>query len=191
MSVNLPLDGPDRGLVLAQPTTAAKHRKKHPAVRLYAARFIGPWEGFLPDAYLDTLASPDVWTIGFGHTGDVHAGEHWTKEHAEKVLAHDIGWASAAVVQKVKHRLSVRQRIALISLVFNCGPGILDGDLLHALNKGEFDRAASIMETMNHAGGVVVEGLTRRRKAEAWMMRHPRKLRRNPHKPTPRHKEKK
>lgn len=184
MSVAAPLHGEHRGQRHAIPDGNV-HKNKHPAVKKFAARFIAPWEGFLPQATLDTIADPPVETIGFGHTGNVHPGERWSRERAERVLAHDIGWASAAVVDKVKHRLSVRQRIALISFVFNLGPGVLEGELLATLNRGEFKRAASMMEGYDHAGGVVVQGLLNRRKAEAWMMRHPHRPTRNPHKPQP------
>jgi lysozyme len=67
----------------------------------------------------------------------------------------------------------VRQRIALISFVFNLGPGVLPGSqLLKALNSGHIHQAANLMLDYDHAGGVVVEGLRNRRKAERWMMLH-------------------
>lgn len=177
----VPLAGDDRGIRQGVSSDAARHSGRHGFARYCAARFIGKWEGFLPDAYLDTIAQPAVWTIGYGHTGGVLRGEHWSKAYARKVLAEDVKWAAAVVNERVTHKLSIRQRMALISFVFNLGPGALEGDLLAALNAGEFHRAGDMMLDYDHAGGVVVQGLLNRRRAERWMLLHPRARPRNPH----------
>lgn len=158
---------------------------------LWAARFIAKWEGWLPSAYLDTIASPPVWTQGYGHTK--YAGPpippdgRWSRAKGLRVLAHDCRAAAAAVDRDVKHRLTVRQRIALISFAFNLGPGILPGsDLLRAINTGRMGKAATLMLDYDHAGGVVVQGLLNRRRAEAWLMTHSKRRARQPHKPAKR-----
>lgn len=138
---------------------------------LWAARFIAKWEGFSADAYWDSIGG--VWTIGYGHTGNVQPGEHWSHAHALRVLVKDCRWAAAAVDSQVKYKLTVRQRMALISFVFNLGANILPGsNLLKALNRGHIHLAANLMLDYDHAGGVVVEGLRNRRKAERWLMLH-------------------
>jgi lysozyme len=153
--------------------TERRRQPKHIWSLLWAARFIAKWEGFLPEAVLDTIASPPVWTIGYGHTLGTHPGERWSRAHALRVLMHDCRWAAAAVAHNVTIKLTVRQRIALISFVFNLGPGVLPGSqLLKALNSGHIHQAANLMLDYDHAGGVVVEGLRNRRKAERWMMLH-------------------
>ena len=140
---------------------------------LWAARFVAKWEGFLSTAYLDRIASPPVWTIGYGHTGDVHEGQTVSKAQARRILADDLRGAARAVAKAVKVPLSVRQRIALISIVFNVGPGALDDThLINDLNAKRYKAAADRFLEWNHAGGVVVEGLTRRREAERWMFLH-------------------
>jgi lysozyme len=155
---------------------------KHHWSILWAARFIARWEGYLPEPYLDTIASPEIWTAGFGHTDyagspKVVPGEHWSRAKSLRVLASDCRSSAAAVDRYVKHKLTARQRMALISFVFNLGPNILPGtDLLDALNRGAFPRAALLMLQYDHGGnGEVEEGLLRRRRAEAWLMTHPRK----------------
>lgn len=136
----------------------------------YAARFIAKWEGFLPDAYLDTIAEPDVWTIGYGHTGGVQPGERWSKAKALRVLIQDIRWAAAAVARNVRVKLTVRQRIALISLVFNCGPGAIEGSTLQRrLNARDYTGAADELLRWSHAGDQVVQGLLNRRNDERAM----------------------
>ena len=140
---------------------------------LWAARFVSRWEGFIPTAYLDTIASPPVWTIGYGHTHGVRPGQTVTEAEARKLLAADLRDAARAVAQEVKVPLTVRQRIALISIVFNVGPGVLDDThLIKDLNAGRYEQAADRFLEWDHAGGVRVEGLTNRRKSERWMFLH-------------------
>lgn len=152
----------------------------------WAARFVAKWEGFLPHAYLDTIAQPPVYTIGYGHTGiDVYAGESISKVAAVALLTHDLRRASKAVTESIHVKLTVRQRIALISLAFNCGAGAVSGSTLQALlNAGHYHAAADQFLQWDHAGAEVIAGLKRRREAERWMFLHSDKSsRHNPHKP--------
>ncbi|HEX5592005.1 MAG TPA: lysozyme [Solirubrobacterales bacterium] len=146
---------------------------------LWAARFVAKWEGFVSHAMLDTIASPAVWTIGFGHTSmagapTVHPGDVWSRAFALKVLAKDLRNAARSVSEKTRGvKLSVRQRIALISGVFNCGSGILDDpDIMRPLRRGDWKEVGRQWEDWCHAGGVVVQGLLNRRRAEKWLMLH-------------------
>lgn len=140
---------------------------------LWSARFIAKWEGFLPDAYLDQIADPPVWTIGYGHTDGVHSGMRWSKSKALRVLARDCRSAAQAVQSNIRVPLTVRQRIALISLVFNCGPGAIEGSTLQReLNRRKYRRAANCFLDWVHAGGEVIQGLVNRRRAERWMFLH-------------------
>lgn len=140
---------------------------------LWAARFVAKWEGFIPTAYLDTIASPPVWTIGYGHTHGVRPGQVVTEREARKLLAADLRDAAQAVAAKVKVKLTVRQRIAVISAVFNIGPGLLEGThFIEALNAKRYAEAANRLLEWDHAGGVVVEGLRNRREAERWLFLH-------------------
>lgn len=144
----------------------------------WAARFIAKWEGYLPYPYLDTIASPAVWTAGYGHTKyagrpPVLPGQFWSTGKALRVLTRDIRSAARAVKANVRVKLTVRQRIALISLVFNCGSGAIDGsELQQKLNRGNYLGAANEFLEWSHAGGVVVEGLLNRRREERWMFLH-------------------
>lgn len=144
----------------------------------WAARFIAKWEGYLPYPYLDEIASPPVWTGGHGHTRYAGApavvpGQYWGKAKSLRVLTHDIRGAARAVKQNIRVKLSVRQRIALISLVFNCGPGAVDGSgLQRKLNAGNYLAAANEFLEWSHAGGAVVPGLLNRRREERWMFLH-------------------
>lgn len=156
----------------------------------YAADLVAKWEGLITTAYLDTLASPPVLTLGYGHTKYAgspipYVGERITEEEAKKVLAHDLRATARAVSEKITWPLTFRQRMALISAAFNLGPGILD-DLAPLVNHGHIKAAARKLEGYDHDGhGVVIEGLKRRRKNEAWLLRHDHLP--SPHRPTPTH----
>lgn len=137
---------------------------------LWAARFIAKWEGFLPYAYLDTIAFPHVWTIGYGHTGNVRPGERWSKAKALRVLARDCRFAARAVNRSIHVPITVRQRMALISLAFNCGPGAVeDSTLARELNRRHYVAAGNHFLDWVHAGGAVVQGLVNRRTEERAM----------------------
>jgi len=134
---------------------------------LWAARWIARWEGFLSKAYLDTLAEPNVWTIGYGHTGGVLPWAVISKPAALRLLAKDCRFAAKTVSRSIGVPLTVRQRMALISLVFNCGPAAVEGSTLQRLlNKSMYRSAGLEILKWDHAGGVRVLGLTRRRRAE-------------------------
>ena len=88
----------------------------------------------------------DVWTNGYGHTGpDVHYGQVVTETQALAWLASDVGWAESAVNDAVKVPLAQPQFDALVSLVFNLGPGRVmnekDSTLLRLLNAGDYGTA--------------------------------------------------
>jgi len=122
-------------------------------------------------AYLDCNG---VWTIGWGHTHNVKAGDRITRAEAERIVS-----------QWVTMPLSQNQFDALVSFVFNIGsgsPGRKDGfvwlksfdsqnqprhsTLLRKLLARDFAGAALEFPKWNHAGETISLGLTRRRNAE-------------------------
>ena len=134
-----------------------------------ARDFIAKWEGLRLDAY---KCSANVWTIGYGHTGDVKPGDRITKEEALALLEADMTDAIECVDQNVDVDINDGQQAALVSFVFNLGCGAFRGStLLMLLNAGNYDKAAQQFARWNRAGGVVVNGLVRRRKAETKLFR--------------------
>jgi lysozyme len=123
------------------------------------------YEGCRLTAYQDQVG---VWTIGYGHTGaDVTPGLTITQAEAEALLAKDVLAAARCVNTLVKLPLTQGEFDALVDFVFNLGPGnFLRSTLLTALNAGDLAKAAAQFECWDRAGGVVVAGLLRRRKAE-------------------------
>lgn len=129
--------------------------------------FIKGFESFEPKAY---LCPANVWTIGYGHTGDVHAGDVITEEVAEKLLEADLAEAEDAVNDFVDVDLEQCMFDALVIFTFNCGVGAFRGStLLKLLNNGDYAGAKQQFLRWNKGGGKVLPGLTRRRAAEAEM----------------------
>ena len=136
--------------------------------------FIASWEGFIPTAYLDTLAAPAVWTIGYGHTGEVREGDTITRAGALRLLRHDARYAADAVRQNVRVQVTQHMFDALVSFTYNLGPGSLGSStLLRLLNANQYEAAAREFPRWDMAGGVHIEGLRRRRMAEAALFRKP------------------
>jgi len=135
---------------------------------------IREFEGYheeLPDgrcrAYLDTLASPPIWTIGWGCTEGVKKGMIWSREEAEAALMRELSRFEAAVTRLVTVELNQNQFDALVSFAYNCGEGALaKSTLLKKLNKGNYQGAANELDRWVYAGGKKYTGLVRRRAAE-------------------------
>lgn len=132
-----------------------------------AADFIAQWEGFRERAY---KCSAGVWTIGFGHTGTVSEGDRITREQAWGCLLSDIRATMMGLAPHVKRPVTEGQFIALTSLAFNIGATNVSQKcpkLMRALNAHEDEECARQFLDIDKAAGKRVEGLTRRRKAEA------------------------
>lgn len=122
-------------------------------------------EGLRLKAYLPT--KNDVWTVGYGHTHGVYQGMTITEQQAEQFLHEDVKWAEDAVNQYVHVSLTQNQFDALVSFVFNVGTGnFSNSTLLRLLNKGDYKGAADQFLRWNKQKGVVLNGLTTRRKNE-------------------------
>ena len=124
-------------------------------------------------AYLD---GGGVLTIGWGHTGtDVYDGQTISQEEADALFVADVAEAEDGVNRLVTVPLTQNQFDALVSFAFNVGTdidedtkaeGLGDSTLLRKLNSSDYIGAADEFMKWNKDNGVVVKGLTRRRRAE-------------------------
>lgn len=135
-----------------------------------ALDLIKDFEGLRLYAYLDPV---NVWTIGYGHTSmagapKVTRGMRVSKEEAEEILKADLERVYIPAVRRhVKVPLNANQLGALVSFTYNLGETNFKGStLLRKLNAGDYRGAANEFPRWNRAGGKVLNGLTRRRKAE-------------------------
>ena len=111
-------------------------------------------------------------TIGYGSCKGVKSGMKITHEEAEKRLRLDLQDAEDAIKRSVHVPLTQGQYDALVSFVFNLGTGnFRSSTLLKKLNQGLYGEVPEQLCRWNKArvsGKLqVVNGLTRRRSAEA------------------------
>ena len=126
---------------------------------------IKKFEGCELEAY---QCSANVWTIGYGHTKDVEEGDTISKEEAEEMLVEELHEYENYVNKYVNVALSQNQFDALVSWVYNLGPANLKAStMLKVLNDGKYEEVPYQMKRWNKAGGKVLDGLVRRREAEA------------------------
>lgn len=119
-----------------------------------------------------------VWTIGWGSTAGVTKGMKITVTDAEARLERDVSYASAFIEKHVHVPLTQGQFDALVSIIFNVGPGnatrsgiiqLKEGGpstLLRRLNAGDYLGAAIAFKDWVYSGGTKLKGLERRREAE-------------------------
>ena len=108
-----------------------------------------------------------VWTIGYGHTGNIKSTDVITQEKAEEILKRDIKVHEDNVKRLVKVALTQNQFDALVSFEFNVGYGMFaNSTLLRLLNSGNYTASANQFSRWVYAGDKVLEGLVKRRNAE-------------------------
>ena len=91
-----------------------------------------------------------------------------TQEEADKLLMEDVAKFEGSVTRAVKVPLSQNQYDAIVSWTFNLGPSNLSSStMLRVLNEGKYDEVPSQIRRWNKAGGKTLQGLIRRRDAEA------------------------
>ena len=130
---------------------------------------IKKFEGCELEAY---QCSAGVWTIGYGHTKEVQKGDVWSQSHAEHMLEVELHEYESYINEYVTVALSQNQFDALVSWVYNLGPANLKAStMLKVLNKGQYEEVPAQMKRWNKAGGKVLEGLIRRREAEACLFK--------------------
>ena len=104
-----------------------------------------------------------VWTIGYGHTGNVAAGQTITQAEADRQLVSDVEKYEKQVNKYFdKYRWNQNEFDALVSFAFNVG----SIDQLTAKGTRSRTVIAEKILLYNKAAGKVLAGLTKRRKAE-------------------------
>lgn len=114
-------------------------------------------------AYQDQVG---VWTIGYGHTKGVKAGDVCTQAQADAWVLEDVQ-SCVDAVNRATVELTQDEFDALVDFAFNLGIGaLLKSTLWRKLNAGDYHGAADEFEKWDMAGGKHIAGLLRRRKAE-------------------------
>ena len=122
-------------------------------------RLIKSYEGCKLKAY-----KPVPWekefTIGYGHYG-VPAGTVWTQKQADEQLVKDLV-KYENYVNSLHRDFNENEYSALVSFCYNCGPASLKSLCKNRTN----EQIGNALLLYNKAGGKVLAGLTKRRKAE-------------------------
>jgi lysozyme len=126
---------------------------------------IKKFEGCKLEAYLDAVNVP---TIAYGRTKKVKMGDTCTQEQAEAWIEEEMQEYESYINDMVEVELSQFQFDALVAWVYNLGPtNLKNSTLLKVLNEGKYNEVPAQIKRWNKAGGNVLDGLTRRREAEA------------------------
>ncbi len=126
---------------------------------------IKKFEGCELEAY---KCAAGVLTIGYGHTKGVTDGMQITKAQADEMLVEELATYEAYVSNAVENQLDQCMFDAIVSWTYNLGPtNLLSSTMLKVLNAGEYDEVPAQLKRWNKANGKVLEGLIRRREAEA------------------------
>ena len=129
------------------------------------------FEGYHPCPYKDPIG---LWTVGFGHLmgPDESRSKCYIGADADNLLRSDLAIAEKGVNRRVIIALLPYQFSAVVSWTFNLGEGALrKSTMLKRINAHRHVDVPSEMLRWNRAGGKVLRGLTRRRKAEGAMYR--------------------
>jgi len=126
------------------------------------------YENCVLSAYLDAVANPPTWTIGWGHTGkDVYQGLVWTQAQADDALLHDVN-SACALLEMYSPGLVNGTLEALTDFVFNIGIGnYRNSTLCQLVNAQNWTAAKAEILKWDHSNGKVVPGLLTRREEEA------------------------
>ena len=126
---------------------------------------IKKFEGCELEAY---KCAAGVWTIGYGSTNGVEEGMEISQERADMLLLEDVEVFEEAVNKLVEVPLEQNQFDALVSWTFNLGStNLKNSTLLKVLNDKDYEGVPAQIKRWNKAGGKVLQGLIRRREAEA------------------------
>ena len=125
--------------------------------------FIIGFEGFSSKA-CKCVSTEKYYTIGYGHYGyDVKKDDTITREEARKLLEADLlSFEKKVSKYDSKYDFNQNEFDALVSFAYNVG----NIDQLTANGTRSRDKISECMLLYNKSGGKVLNGLTKRRKAE-------------------------
>lgn len=128
---------------------------------------IKKFEGCRLTAYQDVVG---VWTIGYGHTGDVWYGQKITQQEADQLLAYDLQKFERGVSLYTSGVILTQNQFdSLVSFAYNCGLANLKSSTLLRKIKANPNDEKIIDEFRKwvYANHKVVKGLVNRREEEA------------------------
>jgi len=138
---------------------------------------VAKWEGKKNIAYLDTIASPPVWTVCYGETRNVKQGDRYSDAQCAAMLGAGLltyrnGLHRYFTPETKASRLTPERDAAYVSLAYNAGiRGIGRSTATRRLNAGDIAGGCTALGWWNKAGGRVIRGLVNRRVDETRLCR--------------------
>ena len=130
------------------------------------------YEGCRLEAY---KCSAGIWTIGYGNTfhadgRPVKQGDKITQDEAEELLPIILKKFAQALFKRTA-RMEQHEFDALVCFTYNVGIGAFEGSTMLKKIRKELPAAeiAAEFHKWNKAKGKVLNGLVKRRAAEAWL----------------------
>lgn len=149
-----------------QPNNSSRLKKGTTAAAALIALVSG-FEGLRQTAYPDPGTHGKPWTICYGHTGDVHPGDHMSVADCKSLLLSDLDKYAAGIEACVKVPMPDTRLIALVDFGYNLGVGgACKSTVVRLINAGQTKVGCDYLLNYNRAAGVVFPGLTRRRERE-------------------------
>ena len=142
-----------------------------------ATPLVAKWEGKKNIAYLDTIASPPVWTVCYGETRNVKQGDRYSDAQCAAMLGAGLltyrnGLHRYFTPETKASRLTPERDAAYVSLAYNVGiRGIGRSTATRRLNAGDIAGGCTALGWWNKAGGRVIRGLVNRRVDETRLCR--------------------
>ena len=137
------------------------------AVLAIAAPLVAKWEGLRYAAYPDPATGGAPWTACYGSTRGTNPGHVFTKAQCDELLRLDMLDADATVRRCIPVPMLRHVEAALVSAVFNIGPGVVCGSTLQRkAMANDWPGACAELSRWDKAAGRQMRGLTLRRADE-------------------------
>ena len=141
-------------------------KQKLIAIASVAAVIAAGHEGLRQYAYNDPRPGDPILTVCYGSTTQVERGKKYSLEECKQRLDADMLQAVTAV-ERCHPNLPDNVLIAFADAVYNIGPKVAcNSTASKYLTQGNYEAACKELPKWNKSNGVVLPGLTRRRKEE-------------------------
>jgi GH24 family phage-related lysozyme (muramidase) len=131
-----------------------------------AAVIAAGFEGLRQYAYYDPRPGDAILTVCYGSTTQVEKGKKYSLEECKQRLDADM-LEAVSTVERCHPNLPDNVLIAFADAVYNIGPKVAcKSTASKYLSTGDYDKACKELPKWNKSNGVVLPGLTKRRKAE-------------------------
>lgn len=134
--------------------------------------FLAQWEGKRNHAYLDTIASPPVWTVCYGQTGPkAYKGAYYTDAECMEMLEEEVwGFYNRLDLMMTNRNIPKSVQFGLLELMYNVGDGQMrKSTILRLANEARYKDACLQLDRWVNAGGKKIKGLVNRRNASREM----------------------